>query len=208
MNMPIARATAGDSRTVLHWYDFLCPFCYVAQSRNDLLEQQGFLVVKLPFQAHPEIPSGGIRAGWRSGTMYTTLEREAEEVGLPLHWPTRLPNTRLALSAAEWTRRYQPMAFRKLHQALFRAHFALGEDLGDLEVIEQYAKAAHIDIDALHTTLANGRAARVVTEAERLRRWYGVQGAPAWLLNRQLITGLLPVSDFEYFAESAYEAAG
>jgi hypothetical protein len=22
---------------VLHWYDFLCPFCYVAQQRNAIL---------------------------------------------------------------------------------------------------------------------------------------------------------------------------
>jgi hypothetical protein len=27
-------AHRDDSRTVLHWYDFICPFCYVGQQRQ------------------------------------------------------------------------------------------------------------------------------------------------------------------------------
>src|SRR5712664_3159525 len=82
---------------VLHWYDFLCPFCYVAQHRNAILLQHGLGVVELPFQAHPDIPPGGISAGPRNGPMYAMLEREAREARLPLHWPRHLPNTRRAL---------------------------------------------------------------------------------------------------------------
>src|SRR4051812_44086239 len=87
---------------VLHWYDFICPFCYVGQHRNAILVRHGFHVVELPFQAHPDIPVGGISAGLRNGQMYVTLEREAAEAGLPLKWPSHLPNTRHALAAAEW----------------------------------------------------------------------------------------------------------
>src|SRR5689334_5549122 len=116
---------------VLHWYDFICAFCYVGQSRNTILVQHGLQVVELPFQAHPDIPPGGIPAGPRSGPMYVMLEREARDAGLPLHWPPRLPNTRRALAAAEWARQHQPQVSPQLHKALFAAHFALGEDLGD-----------------------------------------------------------------------------
>ena len=52
-----------NPRTVLHWYDFLCPFCYVGQSRTTILVRHGLDVIELPFQAHPDIPprrrSGG-----------------------------------------------------------------------------------------------------------------------------------------------------
>jgi predicted DsbA family dithiol-disulfide isomerase len=46
-------------RTVLHWYDFLCPFCYVGQSRTAILIRHSLDVVELPFQAHPDtLPAG------------------------------------------------------------------------------------------------------------------------------------------------------
>ena len=55
----------NDPPTVLHWYDFLCPFCYVAQHRNAILMRHGLEVVELAFEAHPEVPPGGISAGPR-----------------------------------------------------------------------------------------------------------------------------------------------
>src|SRR5262249_55294150 len=78
------RSTDDPSRVVLNWYDFICPFCYVGQQRNAILDRHGFDVVELPFQAHPDIPTGGIIAGPRTGSMYVMLEREAKEAGLKL----------------------------------------------------------------------------------------------------------------------------
>ena len=60
----------GDPRAVLHWFDFLCPFCYIGQSRNDLLERHGLNIIHQPFRAHPDIPPGGIEVGSRRGPMY------------------------------------------------------------------------------------------------------------------------------------------
>jgi hypothetical protein len=130
---------SGNAPTVLAWYDFLCPFCYVGQHRTAMLLRHGVHVVELPFQIHPEIPPGGMIAGPRHGPMYATLEREAKEAGLVLRWPARLPDTRRALAAAEWVRRNQPGAFRQLHEELFEAHFALGENLEDPAVIDRHA---------------------------------------------------------------------
>jgi predicted DsbA family dithiol-disulfide isomerase len=196
----------NDPRMVLHWYDFLCPFCYVGQQRTALLVRYGFDVIELPFQAHPDIPPGGIPAGPRHGPMYEMLEREAGEAGLPLHWPPRLPDTRQALAAAEWTRRHQPRAFPRLHRALFDAHFVRGEDLGDPAVIDRHAKECGVDLEALHAALADGSAAAAITAAEVFGRTYGVRGTPAWLLANQLISGLLPAAEFERLADAALRA--
>jgi predicted DsbA family dithiol-disulfide isomerase len=191
-----AEPTRG-AEPVLHWYDFVCPFCYVGQQRNAILVRRGVTVVELPFQAHPEIPAGGIAAGPRVGPMYEMLEREAAAAGLPLHWPPRLPDTRRALAAAEWTRRSRPPAFPQLHRDLFAAHFALGEDLGDPAVIDRHATGAGVDLAALHAALDDGSALAAVADAEVLGGAYGVHGTPAWLSGGRLITGLRPPAEFE-----------
>ena len=189
--------------TVLHWYDFLCPFCYVGQHRTAILVQHGFHVIQLPFQAHPDIPAGGIPAGPRHGPMYVMLEREAREAGLPLHWPRHLPDTRRALAAAEWARRHQPSAFLQLHRGLFAAHFVLGEDLEDPAVIDRHASESGVDLAALQSALADDSAVAAVREAEMIGRKNGVYGTPAWLVAKRLITGLLPAVEFERLAEGA-----
>lgn len=190
-------------RTALHWYDFLCPFCYVGQHRTAILVRHGLRVVELPFQAHPDIPPGGIPAGPRTGPMYAMLEREAKEAGLPLHWPAHLPDTRPALAAAEWARRHQPSAFPQFHRDLFDAHFVLGEDIENRTVIDRHANEAGLDLAALNAALDDDGAAAAVTEAEIMGREFGVQGTPAWLLGQRLIMGLLPAAEFERLAEHA-----
>ena len=195
------RRDMGDPGPVLAWYDFLCPFCYVGQHRNAILVRRGLRVIELPFQAHPDIPPGGIWAGPRVGPMYEMLEREAKEAGLSLKWPARLPNTRRALAAAEWARGHHPPAFPQLHRELFEAHFVLGEDLGEPAVIDRHARGAGIDLAALHAALDDGSAVDAVTRAEMLGRENGVHGTPAWLLGHRLITGLRPAADFERLAE-------
>jgi predicted DsbA family dithiol-disulfide isomerase len=195
-----------DSRAVLHWYDFLCPFCYIAQDRNGILMRHGLDVIELPFQAHPDIPTGGTSVGPRKGAMYTMLEREAREAGLPLHWPSRLPNTRQALAAAEWARRRRPREFPNLHSSLFEAHFALGEDLEDQAVIDRHALASGIDLAPLHAALSDGSASAFVAEAEETGRRDGVHGTPAWLVNGEFISGLRSAEDFEQLAHQTLEA--
>ena len=194
-----------DLRTVLEWYDFLCPFCYVGQSRTAILVRHGLRVVEMPFQAHPDIPPGGIPAGPRNGPMYEMLEREAKEAGLPLNWPPRLPDTRLALAAAESVRRHEPHAFPLFHRKLFEAHFVLGEDLGHALIIDRYANEVGVDLASLHAALNDGSAATAVRESEILARKNGVQGTPTWLLAHRLVVGLHPASEFEHLAEYAVE---
>jgi predicted DsbA family dithiol-disulfide isomerase len=192
-----------DPRTVLHWYDFLCPFCYVGQSRNAILQRHGLEVIELPFQAHPEIPPAGIEAGPRKGPMYALLDREAREAGLQLNWPPHLPDTRTALAVAEWIRRHHLDVSKQLNKNLFAAHFANGEDLGDPAVIDCHASALGVDLDDLHAALTDGSAEAAVEQAEMIGRQFGVEGTPAWLISRQLIAGLISAAEFERLAENA-----
>ena len=186
---------------VLHWYDFVCPFCYVGQHRTVILERAGLDVVALPFQAHPDIPSGGVLAGRRRGAIYAMLEQEATAAGLVLNWPTRIPDSRRALATSEWVRRHQPDAFAELRRALFEAHFVRGEDIDDPEVLTRYAARLSIDTGAVHNVLADGTAYATVTRAELTGRRCGVDGTPAWMVAGRLLVGLRPASAFQRLAE-------
>lgn len=134
------------------------------------------------------------------------LEREAHEAGLLLNWPKHLPDTRLALAAAEWIRRHQPHIFPRFHRELFEAHFVLGEDLEDPAVIDRHAGELGVELAGLHAALADGSAAGYVAEARMIGRKDGIQGTPAWLLGGQLIMGLRPAA-FERLAEDAVQSA-
>jgi predicted DsbA family dithiol-disulfide isomerase len=191
-----------DARRVLHWYDFLCPFCYVGQQRNAIFEDHGFDVVDIPFEAHPDIPLGGRRAGERSGPMYAYIEQEAREAGLPLVWPDRLPNTRMALAAAEWVRRHAPLSFPAFEKALFAAHFARRENLGDTDTVAAYAAEAGADVAAMRSALDDGSAYALVDRSEQLGESLGVRGTPAWFVSGRLIPGLYPREHFELLAQS------
>lgn len=185
-----------DERTVLHWYDFVCPFSYVGQHRTSILVEAGFDVVLLPFQAHPGMPPGGLPTGFGRGPRHAMIERQARAVAMPLRWPKRIPHSRRALAAAEWTRLNEPDAFPELHRRLFDAHFVFGEDIDDQAVIDRHALLAGVDVGRLHAALADGRAVMSVGQAEWVARHRGVDGTPAWLVDGRLMVGLQPVQDF------------
>lgn len=189
-----------EARTLLHWYDFLCPFCYIAQQRNEILAGRGLTVVEMPLRAHPEIPPEGRWMGPRQGPMYERLEEEARRAGLPLRWPDRLPDTRRALAAAEWVRLHQAEAFPALQRGLFAAHFALGEDLGDPRTIARHASEAGADATKLAAGLADGTGFAALEQSEQKAHAAGVSGTPAWLIGGRLISGLQSVAWFEQLA--------
>jgi predicted DsbA family dithiol-disulfide isomerase len=140
--------------------------------------------------------------------MYVMLEQEAKEAGLPLHWPSRLPDTRRALAAAEWTRRHDQRAFPSLQRQLFEAHFALGEDLGDPAVINSHARACGVDVAEMDVALNDGSAEAAVAESEAVAREHGVHATPAWLLPEGLIRGLRAASEFERLVLPPRAASG
>ena len=186
---------------IRHWFDFMCPYCYVAQHRNGILVRHGFEVVHLPYQVHPEIPIDGLKAGPRVGAMYTDLERAAAAAGLPLNWPARLSNTRRALSVAEWIRRTAPDQSDEFNRRMFAAYFVDGENLGDAAVIDRHVAAVDVDVDALGEALSDGTAKTWLAEAELAGSEAGVRATPSWLINGRLIAGLLPAAEFERIAE-------
>ena len=192
----IGRSSSGAGAAIA-WYDFVCPFSYVGQRRTAILAQAGFAIINLPFQSHPEIPVEGVAAGPRTGSVYEFLEDAAKAEGLELNWPARIPNSRLALAAAEWTRCNDAGSFARFQKSLFETHFVSGEDLGDPAVIDQRLGDAGVDSMPFWEAVENSSAHDAVAAAEAWGRSFGVFGPPAWLVAGELVSGLHPARDFE-----------
>ena len=61
MSLVTEQHSMRNPRAALHWYDFLCPFCYIGQSRNAVLVQAWCSSGRTDIpEIHPETPHGGI----------------------------------------------------------------------------------------------------------------------------------------------------
>jgi len=179
----------GPSR-VWHWYDFACPYSYVAQDRNAGLRRLGLCPDLLPYSVRMEPGGAEARDDALDSPTHQFLERAARAAGLVLRWPTRVPNTRDALRVVEWVRQYQPDLFEPLHRRVFAAHFALGADISDLDLIYSLADHDGVDIAGVRAAIADGTAEAAVVLSESAAKRWGVTGPPTWLIGDRVITGI------------------
>lgn len=202
MSVVPAALAGAPSRvvTVEHWFDFICPYCYVAQDRNRILREHGIHVVEHALQIHPEIGPGGTPAGPRLGPAYEFLAREAEVAGLPLRWTDHIPYSRPALVAFEWLRKTRPEAGERFASAVFAAYFADGLDIESDDLLVTLAEEAGGDANGLRAALASAAANDALAASEVLAYEYGVDGTPAWVAGGHRISGLRPRQRFEDWA--------
>jgi predicted DsbA family dithiol-disulfide isomerase len=191
-----------DSRvvTVEHWFDFLCPYCYVAQDRNRILRERGIRLVEHALRIHPEIGPGGALVGPRVGPAYDFLAREAEAAGLALRWTDRIPHTRPALAAFEWLRATGPDAGERFASAVFAAYFAEGRDIESEDLLVDLADVAGGDADGLRAAWASSAADAALARSEALAHEHGVISTPTWLVDGQAVSGLRSRQWFEDWA--------
>jgi predicted DsbA family dithiol-disulfide isomerase len=188
------------SVTVDHWFDFICPFCYVGQDRNRILRAHGIEVVDHAMQIHPEIGPGGALAGPRVGPTYDFLAGEAEAAGLPLVWRDRIPFSRPALSAYVWLREVRPDAAEGFARRVFDAYFGHGEDIEPEGLLLQLATEAGAVPADLHAALSDSTADDLLGQELRSAAEHGVEGTPHWSAHGQHVSGLRPRAWFEDWA--------
>ena len=167
------------------WSDYLCPWCYVGQARDDLLGELGVTVVHRPYELHPEIGPEGrrIRPDGRLAPTLDRIEVACAEAGLPFRRPTRMPNTRRALATAEWVRTHEPDAFAAVHRAFFAAQFADGLPLDDPDVLDELVAGAGASAPSVRAAVDDGRADVLVTASMEQARAHGIASTPTWVLD-------------------------
>lgn len=183
------------SVSVEHWFDFTCPYCYLAQDRNRILDGHGITVIEYGLQIHPEIGPGGTPAGPRVGPQYEFLAREAEAAGLPLHWQDRIAYSRTALAAYQWLRETHPEVAEPFATAVFTAYFADGQDIESVELLVKLA-----GVDELREALTSTAADEALRRSEARAREYGVNSTPTWVIGGQVVSGLRSRAWFDELA--------
>jgi predicted DsbA family dithiol-disulfide isomerase len=200
-----AQSEPPQQVTVEHWYDFMCPFCYIAQNRNEVLREQGIVVVEHGLQVHPEIGAGGAPAGPRVGPSYDLLAREAAAAGLPLEWSDRMPYSRPALAAAEWIGHAHPGSRDGFAESVFAAYFGEQRDIESLDLLADLAEKAGADPDRLRLAVTSGEAFELLDRSEALARRYAVDSTPTWIAGGRRVSGL---REREWFADWAESLSG
>jgi predicted DsbA family dithiol-disulfide isomerase len=184
--------------TIEAFSDVICPWCYIGKRRLEkalelLGDRHAVQVLWRPFELNPEMPPGGIdRRAYRTakfGSWERSLELQARvatvgaEVGIPFAFDriARTPNT-FDAHRLIWYAQTEGKQ-DALVEALFRAYFIEGRDLGDRWVLANIAAESGLDQAEIEGFLASDRGAVDVRhEVERGRR-LGIDGVPHFLIN-------------------------
>jgi predicted DsbA family dithiol-disulfide isomerase len=189
--------------------DAICPWCWIGQAhlRTALAELEAdglrFALRWRPFQLNPDMPEEGVeRDAYRArkfGSLARSRELDAEVAeagrvaGLTFRHDLmrRTPNTVAAhrvIRAAEAAGVQDAVV-----EALFRAYFAEGRDIGDHAVLAEVAGAAGMDAGAVAAMLAGGEGQDAVLAEDAAARRGGISGVPSFLMDRHLLfSGAMP----------------
>ncbi len=185
--------------------DVVCPWCYIGKRRMEkALEMMGdrheTYVTWLPFELNPQMPKGGMER-----TSYLTAKfggseklaemdasvREAarqEEIHMKIDKIERSPNTRDAHRLI-WT------AEKEGHQdavveALFRAYFCEGKDVGDRDILASVAGRTGMEGADIELLFGDERSTQAVIKEEGMGQRLGIHSVPSFILNGEyLLTG-------------------
>jgi predicted DsbA family dithiol-disulfide isomerase len=188
--------------------DIICPWCYVGKRRLEkALETVDagttIRVTWLPFELNPDMPGEGMeRSAYRMrkfGSLQRSQHLDAqltelgaqEGLGFRYDLMTRTPNTlsahRLIMLAA------QGAGQGALIEALFRAYFVLGRDVGDLETLVEIGSTVSMDPARVRMFLQGEEGTLEVRKYEEAARNAGITGVPAFIANRRpLFMGAQP----------------
>ena len=190
--------------------DVVCPWCWVGKGHLDAaLAQWGALhprqpaptVVWHPFQLNPDLPAQGMprgdyldaKFGSRHAYPAERIVQAAERAQVPMRLDriARQPNTLRAhaLLAAAGAGAAGSVLQHALADALFRAYFAEGLDIGDEAVLRQVG--AHVGLPAERIEAAwQDDALGATAAADAQARRAGINGVPFFIVaNRVGVSG-------------------
>lgn len=203
---------AGASDTAGHVdivSDVICPWCWIGKRHfaqaMDILAADGLRFTQSwrPYQLNPDMPAEGVPREAYRARKFGNIERSRQldsqvadvgrAAGLEFRFErmVRTPNT---IEAHRLLRLAEPSGLQdELAEALFRAYFQDGLDIGDRDVLGGLGGAIGLD-DATLAVFAAGAAGRedVLAEDAALRQ-AGLNGVPSFVLDRHLLfSGALP----------------
>ncbi len=159
------------------------------------------------FPLHPDIPEEGLAledlfAG-RSidvRAVARRLKRVADDVGLPLGDRTRTFNTRLAQELAKWAEGQGEGD--RFHQAVFRAYFVDGKNIGKVDDLSRIAASIGLSEDGARRVV-EARTFRQAVDSDWARsRTLGISAVPTFVVGDERVVGAQPYDVLEQFVKN------
>jgi predicted DsbA family dithiol-disulfide isomerase len=173
-----------------------------------LRKEHGVEVRWVHFPLHPDTPAQGRSLKEMfAGRNYDIEARQAEmrarmaAEGLPYGNRTMTYNSRLAQELGKWADT-QPGG-DKIHDALFRAYFVDGKNIGDPQVLVAIAKAIGLDEAKAREVIEKRSFKDAVDEDWAKSRAYGVTGVPTFVAGRHGVVGAQPYEALVQLVEQA-----
>jgi predicted DsbA family dithiol-disulfide isomerase len=149
------------------------------------------------FPLHPDTPAEGLSlkdlfAGrfLDVDAMHVRMKGLMDAEGLPYERRTHTYNSRLAQELAKWADS-QP-GFEAIHDALYKAYFVEGRNIGDLEVLVDIARSAGLPADAAREVLAKRTFKDAVDADWELSQKLGIAGVPSFVAGEYKVVGAQP----------------
>jgi predicted DsbA family dithiol-disulfide isomerase len=160
-------------------------------------------IVGRAFELRPDpVPALDPNGEYLHGVWSSSVYWLAENFGIDIKLPPVQPRSRRAHEAAHWARRHGK--FREYNDALFRAFFQRGEDIGNIEVLIRLASDMGLDGNDLRAALDNSLYLENVLADEREAKKLGLSGVPAFVANRKIaLSGVQSVESLQKLVEHA-----
>jgi predicted DsbA family dithiol-disulfide isomerase len=184
----VVRAGEGGAGLVV-FSDYVCPYCYLAEKALGRLRGEGVAIEYRALELRPApAPLLDPRGEYLSRVWRETVYPLAAEWGVELRQPPIQPRSRKAHEAA----RIAGAAgrFLEMHEAIFRAFFVEGRDIGRIDVLVEVGAAVGVDAGLLKVELDVDKYADAVAADAALAAELGVTGVPTFLAGGERLVGL------------------
>jgi predicted DsbA family dithiol-disulfide isomerase len=173
--------------------------------RIEKLREKFDVDVKLVhFPLHPDTPAEGrdmatfyAERKLDPDKMHAQMKARMDAEGLPYGKRTHSYNSRLAQELGKWADTQPGGA--KLHDALYKAYFVEGRNIGDPEVLVAIAQAVGLPADEARKVLAERRFKDAVDADWEKSRGYGITGVPTFVAAGHGVVGAQPYEVLEQF---------
>jgi predicted DsbA family dithiol-disulfide isomerase len=167
-----------------------------------LQKERGVQVKIVHFPLHPDTPPEGksLQAlfagrGYDIPKMQAQMRERMAAEGLPYGNRTMTYNSRLAQELGSWADS-QPGG-EAIHDALFRAYFVDGKNIGDPEILVSLAESVGLDARQAREVIGKRTHKDAVDADWEKSRRYGVTGVPTFVIGDQGVVGAQPYEVLE-----------
>lgn len=187
--------------------DTICPWCYIGKRQferalglfYDQVDDCEIDVTWRPFQLDPSTPKEGVDrktylakkfgSGPQVKAAYQRIVDMGTETGIPFAFEkiAKTPNTLDSHRLIRWAG--SSGCQDAVVNALFKAYFEDGKDIGDIDVLTSIAAETGMDAELVNRLFHEGADLDLIGKDDMLAREMGIQGVPTFIVDSKFPIG-------------------